>query len=328
MLNVKKEEFVVKKLVGIFLLMIYIVVLTMGCGNQNDLTKKENTTPAMENSQISINQKETTVPSEIKASNEENLNYNYINNSGKTLKTRINTPEGFTRTVCSANSFGRFIREYPLKKDGSPVLLYNGEEKQNQRSHIAVFDMNISSNDLQQCADSVIRMYAEYFYTNKKFDNIKFHFVNGFLCYYTKWRDGYRIQVNGNDVSWIKTSAYSDSYETFESYLNTVFCYASTLSLGEESEGIEAQEMQIGDVFLNPGSPGHVVMVVDMCENQNGEKAFLLAQGYMPAQEFHILKNKATDNDPWYYISDMNYPFNTPEYSFKEGSLKRLNYEE
>lgn len=40
----------------------------------------------------------------------------------------------------------------------------------------------------------------------------------------------------------------------------------------------------VGDVFLKGGSPGHVVMVVDLCENEEGQKAFLPGQGYMPAQ--------------------------------------------
>ena len=93
-----------------------------------------------------------------------------------------------------------------------------------------------------------------------------------------------------------------------------------------EAEPIAAEELQAGDVFLKGGSPGHVVMVVDLCENEQGQKAFLLAQGYMPAQEFHILKNPASETDPWYYEDEIKYPFSTPEYVFEEGSLQRLNY--
>jgi len=67
-------------------------------------------------------------------------------------------------------------------------------------------------------------------------------------------------------------------------------------------------------------------MVVDICENEKGEKAFLLAQGYMPAQEFHILRNQKNPDNPWYYANEITYPFRTPEYTFQEGSLKRLKY--
>lgn len=132
--------------------------------------------------------------------------------------------------------------------------------------------------------------------------------------------------MNGNDVSWVQTEEYDDSYENFKQYLRMVFSYAGTLSMEAESQEITPEELAVGDVFLKGGSPGHVVMVVDICEDEAGKKAFLLAQGYMPAQEFHVLKNPAHEEDPWYYEEEVRYPFATPEYTFPEGSLRRLNY--
>ena len=199
-----------------------------------------------------------------------------IDASGMTLESRIHTPDGYTRTSEDAGNLADFLRNYAMKEDQSPVLLYDGSKKGNQNAHVAVFDLPIEPEDLQQCADSVIRVYAEYFWSTGQYDRIAFHFTSGFDAQYTKWADGYRIQV--------------------------------------------------GDVFLKGGSPGHVVMIVDLCENANGKKAFLLAQGYMPAQQFHVLKNPAHEDDPWYYEDEVTYPFRTPEYTFDEGSLKTLNY--
>ena len=66
-------------------------------------------------------------------------------------------------------------------------------------------------------------------------------------------------------------------------------------------------------------------MIVDVCENEEGKKAFLLAQGFMPAQQFHIIKNPRHE-DPWYYEDEVTYPFYTISYTFEEGSLKRVMY--
>jgi hypothetical protein len=93
----------------------------------------------------------------------------------------------------------------------------------------------------------------------------------------------------------------------------------------KEVNSISESEIQVGDVFLKGGSPGHVVMVVDTCE-KDGKKAFLLAQGYMPAQQFHVLKNPLHKDDPWYYVDEIRYPFYTPEYVFGKGSLSRPLY--
>ncbi len=250
----------------------------------------------------------------------------FIDPAGMTLETRIMVPEGYTRTLEEEGSLGTFIRNYEMKEDGSKVLLYDGSKKKNQNAHIAVFALPIEESDLQQCADSVMRMYAEYFLSTGQYERIAFHFTNGFLTEYIKWRDGYRIIVEGNDTYWSKTKEYDDSYECFQSYMRMVFTYAGTMSMQSETTEIELSQLQIGDVFLYSGSPGHVVMVVDVCEDANGKKAFLLAQGFMPAQEFHVLKNPKHKNDPWYYEEEVVYPFVTPQYTFYEGSLRRLEY--
>ena len=105
-----------------------------------------------------------------------------------------------------------------------------------------------------------------------------------------------------------------------------VFAYSSTISLKRETKKTSLKKLQIGDIFIQSGSPGHVVMVVDVCENTEGKKAFLLAQGYMPAQEFHLLKNPVHEASPWYYEDEVTYPFETPEYTFDEGSLRHPVY--
>lgn len=245
---------------------------------------------------------------------------------GTTLEERILPPEGFERTSAEEGSLAEFLRSYPLKPNGSSVKLFDGREKRNQDAHVAVFDMPVENADLQQCADSVMRVYAEYFFASGQTDRIRFHFTNGFLCDFDTWKTGKRVSVNGNDVAWTSAGSADDSYEALESYLHTVFTYAGTLSMTGECERISEDEIAIGDVFLKGGSPGHVCMVIDMCEDAEGRKAFLLGQGYMPAQDFHVLGNLSLGDDPWYYMDEITYPLRTPEYVFEEGSLMRPAY--
>ncbi len=260
------------------------------------------------------------------AAQENNKTYSIINPSGKTLSTRINPPEGYKRMPASAKSLAGFLRNYKMKKDGKPVLLYDGSQKANQSAHAAVFKLPIENEDLQQCADSVMRVYAEYFWHTGQKDRIKFHFVDGFLAEYSKWRAGARIQPADSGTYWVNSATADNSYKTFKKYLRMVFAYAGTLSMESESKKIKLDKLRTGDIFIKGGSPGHVVMVADVCKNKNGKKAFLLAQGYMPAQEFHVLKNPLHEDDPWYYEDETRYPLVTPEYTFNKGSLKRLNY--
>lgn len=243
-----------------------------------------------------------------------------VNKDGMTIKDRFLLPDGYTRVDVEDDSFGAYLRNLPLKNDGSKVLLYNGSEKRSD-VYDAVVDMEIGDRDLQQCADAVIRLRAEYLYSMGRYDDIHFNFVNGFNAEYKKWAGGYRINVNGNNAGWVKNSAEDYSYQTFRKYLDMVFAYAGTLSLNGELISKDVKDIEIGDVFIVGGSPGHCVIVVDLAENSDGEKIFIIAQSYMPAQDIQVLKNTNTDTSPW-YSSDFGEVLKTPEWRFKMDDLK------
>lgn len=246
-----------------------------------------------------------------------------IDPAGSTLETRIRTPEGFTRTEEPSGSLGEFLRAYEMKPDGSPVLIYDGSKKFRQGDHAVVFTLPIENEDLQQCADSVMRVFGEYYYCRGEYEKMVFTLGGNFKAEFSKWAQGNGIQLSGDNLIWTSAPGNDDSYESFKRFMRIVFAYSGTLNMDADSTPIEAADIQIGDIFIKGGSPGHVVMVVDLCQNADGEKAFLLAQGYMPAQEFHVLQNPAHKDDPWYYVNALTYPFHTPEYTFDEGSLKR-----
>ncbi|TMM56355.1 hypothetical protein FEE95_16495 [Maribacter algarum] len=250
-----------------------------------------------------------------------------INTNGNTIMTRFSLPKGYTRISSDSTSFSFYLRNLPLKPNGSLVTYYNGELKPNRNVYDAVVDLPIGKRDLHQCADAVMRLRAEYLFQNKKFDSIHFNFTNGFKADYANWRMGKRIIVKGNQVDWKRTSHHSDSPKDFWKYLEMVFSYAGTASLEKEMKPVSIEEMQIGDVFIQGGFPGHAVIIVDIAINQTtNEKVFLLAQSYMPAQEIQVLKNPNNiDLSPWYGVSEILKELRTPEWTFKKSALRRFS---
>lgn len=250
----------------------------------------------------------------------------YILPEGKTIATRFALPEGFVREVVEKGSFGEYLRNLPLKPDGYKAKLFNGELKQPDNVYDAVIDMEIGKTDLQQCADAVMRLRGEYHYKTQQFDKINYHLTNGFLMEFTKWKEGNRLVVNGNKVSWAKKAAPNSDYATFRSFMDAVFMYAGTLSLDKELTSVAKwDEVQIGDVIIYGGSPGHCVIVVDAAQNpKTKEKVFLIAQSWMPAQDIHILKNPHLNPElsPW-YSSRFEGDFLSAECRFERDDLKR-----
>lgn len=244
-----------------------------------------------------------------------------INEQGMTIETRFIPPLGFQRRQAAENSFAAYLQNLPLKLAGTKVKYYNGDSKNND-VYEAVVDMEISNRDLQQCADAIMRLRGEYFYANKQFDEISFTLTNGFKMDYVQWMAGNRVKIEGNTATWYNKVQPSNTYDDFRSYMDFVFTYAGTLSLSKELKSRQLSDIEIGDVFIKGGSPGHAVIVVDMAINEMGEKVILLAQSYMPAQETQILKNSSdTELSPWYSTSEVGRII-TPEWTFDVNQLK------
>ncbi len=186
-------------------------------------------------------------------------------------------------------------------------------------------NLPIGKRDLHQCADAVMRLRADYLRSQHRPDEIQFQFTNGFNAMYSRWIKGERIQVSGNNCQWIKGGEKGDSDTEYWRYLEMVFNYAGTLSLSKELLPQTWNKMEIGDVLIKGGSPGHAVIVVDMAENKNThEKIYMLAQSYMPAQEIQILLNPAKRSTSVWYTLSTQETIETPEWKFDKKQLKKF----
>lgn len=246
------------------------------------------------------------------------------NKGGTTIKSRFNPPSGFDRKNYAENSFEHYLQNLPLLADGTKVLLYNGVLKGYQGAHEAVVDVNVGKRDLQQCADAIMRLRGEYLFAQNNLADLHFNFTNGFNCRFDKWKEGYRVKVNGNKTNWYQSGKAYEGYKSFRDYMTLVFTYAGTLSLSQELKSVDILDIAIGDVLIQGGSPGHAVIVVDMAVNIKGEKMVMLAQSYMPAQQIHVLKNPNNSGlNPWYKI-EAGKDVQTPEWYFNYTDLKRF----
>ena len=248
-------------------------------------------------------------------------NNQLINPQGKTVETRFNLPIGYQRTTVTKDSFGAYLRTFVLKEDEAKVYFYNGQEKTNSQQ-VAVLDIDRGSKDLQQCADAVMRLRSEYLYARKQFSDISYKTFGGVAMTYDKYKNGYRI----NNQGFTKSKGVDNSREGFRKYCDMVFNYANTFTLEKEMKTVKnLSDLQVGDVFIvsNPKSYGHAMIVMDVAENlKTKDKAFLLAQSYMPAQDIHIVKNPR--GGAWYRLEELGNQLNTPEWTFPLTALHRF----
>ncbi len=213
----------------------------------------------------------------------------------------IPLPEGYNRITSDSASFGEWLRHIVLKKDRT-VYTFDGTPKQNQSAQFAVLDISVGNKNLQQCADAVMRLRAEYLFAQKKYDEIVF--------------------TDNENHSYKFTPPYTR--ENFARYLEKVFGWCGSASLAKQLKAVnDFSDIRSGDVLIRGGFPGHAVIVIDVATNAAGKKMYLLAQSYMPAQDIHILLNPMNEEfSPWYEVNE-NMIIQTPEYLFYESELRR-----
>ncbi len=212
----------------------------------------------------------------------------------------IPPPPGYTIIRTPSNTFGKWLLRLPLRQN-NVLYLYNGTPKPIQSLHYAVLDVPYNRNPLQQCADAVMRLRAEYLYATKAEPTIRFfHQKNEYF-----------------------SCSSHCSRTQLENFLNQVFSWCGTYNLQAQLHLVSnIDQIQTGDVFVKGGSPGHAMLVAAVAKNKQGKKVFLLLQSFIPAQDIHIVKNTFNESlSPWYDAGTSK--IITPGYIFQPQDLRR-----
>ena len=242
------------------------------------------------------------------------------------LDEALSPPPGFVRVPVARRSFGEYLRGMPLALGPARVRAYDGRtivEPYDKRV-AAVAALDVGRADLQQCADSVIRWHAEWLWAEGRAHEAAYHFVSGDRATFADYARGVRPIVSPRRVRWERRAAPASDRKAYRAYLELVFTYASTLSLVREAQSIERAAIAPGDFFVLGGSPGHAVLVLDVAVDARGRKVALLGQGYMPAQDFHVLSGDDARFGAWFSleVEEVTTPFwPTP---FPWSSLRRF----
>lgn len=239
----------------------------------------------------------------------------------------IPLPPGYERLKVAASSFGEWLRKLPLRANNT-IYLYNHQPKSDQSDHYAVIDISTGNEDLQQCADAIMRLRAEYFYSRHEYSSIHFPAGNKTIFNFGEFVKGERYFLHDGTLGkhYINNISECSSHECLMQFLRWVFIYCGTYTVDEQTRPVDnLNDIMPGDVFVKAGSPGHAMIVADIAiEKSTGKKIFLLAQGFMPAQDMHIVKNKENSTlSPWYSVEDIKDKIYTPGFIFDKIALKK-----
>ena len=244
----------------------------------------------------------------------------------RTVADSFPVPDGFARAAVVPGGFGEWLRSLPLKPADSGVLLHDGRPVADHGSVAAVVDIDVGRSDLQQCADAVMRLRAEYLFSRRLTGLIGFELISGERYRFEAYAAGTTPMQSGDAIAWQEGPPRDASHASLRRWLDLVFGFASTRSLARELRPVASLgDAAIGDVFIRAGQPGHAVIIVDLAVDPgNGRRLALLAQSSMPARDMHILRNTLEPRlGPWFPLA-AGRPLITPGRVFAPTELRRF----
>ncbi len=236
---------------------------------------------------------------ELKASTQPAKPYPWSANytEADSIAKRIPVPPGYERVQLDPDSFSNYLRNLPLKADGSQVKLYNGQARTDV-TPAGVVDIDVGSKDLQQAAGALMRLHAEYLYYQRRMGSIRFGLASGPTVDFTQWAQGVRPVLAGGELNWThpgRGAKADSSYASFRSFMDAVFADTNTSSFMKDlGDGPQLKNLLPGHLFVNEGRGGqgaYAAIVVDVAVDKRGARCFLLARADSPAQDIQIVRN-------------------------------------
>jgi hypothetical protein len=223
----------------------------------------------------------------------------------ETVGSAFPPPAGFVRAPTDA--FGDAVRALPLRTADTPVTTHDGRRVSGHPGRVV--DLPLVPGDLQQCADSAIRLRAEWLLAQGR--SPTFHATSGDPIPWARYRAGERAFSVGAGLAWRPATGPA----RVEDWLADVFRWAGTRSL-VASDTVPADEPRGGDLLVTPGSPGHAVVLLDVV-TRGDERLVLVGEGFMPAMSFHV---EAGPVDGWWRWED---GVSLPHWTLPASSLRR-----
>ncbi|HJW17383.1 MAG TPA: DUF4846 domain-containing protein [Flavisolibacter sp.] len=220
----------------------------------------------------------------------------------------------------NSNSWEYFLQHLPITE--GVVVDYKGNPIANQDKQSGIIPYDVGSRDLQQCADALMRLRAEYLFGQERNSAIGFHFTDGQYYSFADYCNGKRPVAKGNTVQFIQSIPVPVSHNALRSYLDIVYTWAGTISLYHYLK--PANDFGVGVIIITPGSPGHCCIIIDEKLSSKGERLFKLVEGYTPAQTMYVVSNPIHPSiSPWYALRKGT--ITTASYQFENYALRRFD---
>lgn len=242
--------------------------------------------------------------------------YPFVTELGTThnICRAFSPPKGFVRIASPSNSFGAWLSGLPLRPRGTMPLTHKGTKARWSASEVAaVVDLGFGRvGHIQDCAASTFRVWSEFLVAHQRGDELAVtmnqkqrlswsQYQRGCSPRYDKTSRKLSVKCGGKERA---TTTPTEQSTALQKYVRSVMTWTNSATLNRHLTKVKREALAPGHLILQPnptGGIGHASIVVDAAVGPDGERRFLIAMGFLPAQDFFILIPKQTPREmgPW-----------------------------
>ena len=169
--------------------------------------------------------------------------------AGDTVGAAFPPPDGALQV--DGGAFGEWLQSLPIRAVDAQVRTHDGRVVTAHRARVV--DMPVVDGDLQQCADSIIRVRSEWL--RETGAEISWRATSGDPLPWSRYQAGERPYVVDDRIQWRASGDAGDDDALWDGYLQSVFTWAGTASMEVyETTPLDGPgEARPGDVLVQGG---------------------------------------------------------------------------
>lgn len=219
-----------------------------------------------------------------------------------TFESRFDFPEGFHRPDSSAmTDFQYWVSHMPLWPEGRWVVRFGGRRIIRWDSVSAVVNLpwvHYVANEYGMA----LKMWAEYLrYKHNDFD-LRWMPLKGDEITYEKFLKGSPARNNRGEFFFQEGEPRDTAYIEYFNCLTQIALNTNFKGMAQNMTPVDESELAPGDIYLGytgRGKKGFTYIILNMIQNDSGDKLYAIATGATPSCELYIPIFNDDRKNPW-----------------------------
>lgn len=229
----------------------------------------------------------------------------------RTLCRTFRTPAGYKRRPTVRGSFPDWLRHLPLRTDAT-VRDYRGIVQPWTGSQVAaVIDLDVIGR-VQDCAASAFRLWAEYITATGRDHRLTVEmnqrqklswrqYIRGCRPRFSSSRRRLSVKCGSREIGGKNNRSRR---QAVKDYVRQVMTWTNSATFARTLPAVARSKIGAGTLLVQPnptGGTGHLSLVVERAVDGAGKERYLIAMGFMPAQNMWVVSPPATPRHlrPW-----------------------------